>query len=41
VKEHHTIAKKIGTFLRDGPTQDFQPGKVATVINSASISQEV
>jgi len=41
VEEHHTIAKKIGTFLRDGPSQDFQRGEVAAVLNSASMSQEV
>jgi riboflavin transporter FmnP len=41
VEEHHTIAKKIGTFLPDGPSQDFQRGEVAAVLNSASMLQEV
>jgi len=41
VEEHHTIAKKIGTFLHDGPSQDFQRGEVVVVLISASMSHEV
>jgi riboflavin transporter FmnP len=40
VEEHHTIAKKIGTFLRDVPSQDFQHGEIAAFVNSVSVLQE-
>jgi len=41
VEENHTIAKKIGTFLRGGPSQDFQRGEVAAFVNSVSMFQKL
>jgi hypothetical protein len=40
VEEQNTIAKKIGTFLLDGPSQNFQRGEVAAFVNSLSMFQK-
>jgi len=41
VENHHTIAKKIGTFLPDGPSQDFQLGEIAAFVNFLPMFQKL